>query len=150
MPAGYNLPFKTVIFGPINLATKNVISGRKVHFRGKIRQGKELEEFIEKLTKDVKKHGIKRPLEVAWHLTPDRIDKLTVNFGGSRYYVAKKLKLKTIPCYLCVYVYKVGGYNSRLRDKDVMIMESLVECLKKILPFISETDGERYGVVPSE
>jgi len=147
MPVGYNSPYKTFVFGEINIPTENLTPRRKLKFDGlKVYTDREdLTEFLEKLEKSIKKDGVKRPLEVSWHLTPKRIDTLELNVGESRHYVAKKLGIKQLPCWLCIYIYKINSYN----EKENLVMDKFVEGLKKILPFQGEKSGGFSGVVPT-
>lgn len=137
MPIGYNSPYKTYIFGQIEILTKDLTPKRIYTNR------EDLTKFLEKLEKSIRKEGIKRPLEIAWHLTSEKIKTLGINVGESRHYVAKKLGIKKLPCWLCIYVYKVNSYT----EKENLAMDNFVEGLKKILPFQGEKSGEAYGVV---
>jgi len=145
MPIGYNSPYKTYIFGPIDIDTDSLVAKRIVHFsQEKVYTNRQdLTKFLEKLEEDIKKNGIKRPLEASWHLTPKLTKELSINVGESRYYVAKKLGIKKLPCCICIYVYKINSYT----EKENIAMDSFVEGLKKILPFQGEKSGQVYGVV---
>jgi len=146
MPVGYNQASKTCIFGSLEIDTKALTSRRTIYSRrGKLCTSKEdLTEFLDKLEKSIKKDGISRPLEVSWYLHPYKIHELTVNVGESRLYVARKLGIKRVPCWLCVYVYKINDYS----QKENNTMYQVVEILKNLLPFRGESQGERFGVVP--
>lgn len=94
--------------------------------------------FLKELKKDIKKNGLKNPIEVQWLLLKGRIGKLTVAKGNTRVKAFQELGKKKIPCYLRIFVYKDRG---ELED----LQSIMFDMMKKFLPFIRQANREDYA-----
>ncbi len=140
MPAGYNQAFATYLFGPIDIALKDIKYINMVHFSMSPVSELSPEEMIKAVKDDIKKNGLLNPIEVDWNIKEGESE-LVIGIGGTRYIAAKELGWKKIPCYLRVHLYKFGKHPSG----DGTISEDIIKVLKKILPFIGYKSGDYYG-----